>query len=237
MWINVKKYKHYDKLLEITPLAQQDFANWKQKYKYEDRMQVLKFEHPDVYPELKGTSTSSDLYHRPESIPDRPNPKENWFCDPCSTDTGKKIGPAFQDWKLSAPKILELPGIVQHLVNFVKPHSSLPPHDDLGGWIRLSKDTGRELNGFSVVLGLDTVKNKDQMGIMFNNVWTNTKDPRAWGTGEWVAFEGKTHFHDVFNRTDQWRVTVVVDIEYDQFDLSDEELEYLQNRWRTYKPV
>lgn len=237
MWINVKKYKHYDKLLEIVPLALQDFANWKEKYKYEDRMQVLKFEHPDVYPELAGTSTSSDLYHRPESIEDRPNPKENWFCDPCCTDTGKKIGPAAKDWELSAPKILALPGIVQHLVNFVKPHSSLPPHDDLGGWIRLSKDTGRELNGFSAVLSLNTVKDKTQMGILFNNVWTGTPDPRAWGTGEWVAFEGKTHFHDVYNRTDEWRVTCVVDLEYDQFDLTNEELDYLQNRWKTYKPV
>lgn len=237
MWINVKKYKHYDKLLEIVPLALQDFANWKEKYKYEDRMQVLKFEHPDVYPELAGTSTSSDLYHRPESIEDRPNPKENWFCDPCCTDTGKKIGPAAKDWELSAPKILALPGIVQHLVNFVKPHSSLPPHDDLGGWIRLSKDTGRELNGFSAVLSLNTVKDKTQMGILFNNIWTGAPDPRAWGTGEWVAFEGKTHFHDVYNRTDEWRVTCVVDLEYDQFDLTNEELNYLQNRWKTYKPV
>ena len=237
MWINIKKYKHYDKLLEVIPLAQQDFENWKQKYKYEDRMQVLKFEHPEVYPELKGTSTGSDLYHRPETIEDRPNPKENWFCDPVATDTGKKIGRAFDDWKLSAPKILELPGFIQHLVNFVKPHSSLPPHDDFGGWTRLSKDTGRELNGFSASLILDGVKDKTQMGIMFHNVWTGMPDARTWDIGEWVAFEGKTHFHDVYNKSDQWRVTVVVDLEYDQFNLNEEELNYLQDRWKTYNPA
>ena len=236
MWIDTNSYKHYDSLIALGRIIQSDFEKWKLKYgtneAYAKRIQVQKFEHHDVYPDYAHVKGGDDLYHRPEAIEDRPNPNEYWFCDAVFTDCGNKLMKNYEDWKESAELALKLPGIVQYIVNFVKPQSELPSHDDTGGWKRIEKDIGRKLNGFSNVLGLAT--NSSNMGFVFKNRYTGVPEKKGWNTGEWVTFEGKTHYHDVYNHSNDWRVTAVIDLEYTQYNLKNPDLYYLQSRWETY---
>lgn len=234
MFIDVTKYRHYDKLAEIVKVHMEEFEEWKTKYWYEDRMQVTKYHHPDVYPELANIKDDTDAYHRPEGIPDRPNPKENWYCDAIHS-VGQK-GPAWDDWKRTAELTFALPGVTQHIVNFIRPHTKLRDHDDFGGWQRNAKDMGlNELNGYSLSLGLSHINDKKKMGIMMKHPFADINQYKSWGNGEIVAFEGKTHMHRVYNDCDEWRVTCIIDIEQSHFDLDPEEQEYLNTRWATYK--
>lgn len=234
MWIDVKQYKHYDKLEEIAKVHLEEYEIWKSKYWFEDRMQVTKYHHPDVYPELANISDNTDAYHRPEGIPDRPNPNENWYCDPIHS-TGKR-GHAWDDWKGTAELTFDLPGVTQHIVNFIRPHTKLRDHDDFGGWKRNAKDMGlKTLNGFSLSLGLQHINDKKQMGIMMWNPFADIQQWKSWGTGEYVCFEGKTHMHHVYNHSDDWRVTAIIDIEASHFNLTEEQSEYLNRKWETYK--
>jgi len=234
MFIDIKKYRHYDKLEEIKKVHLEEFAEWKEKYWYEDRMQVTKYHHPEVYPEFNNIADDTDAYHRPENIPDRPNPNENWYCDAIHS-TGQR-GNAWDDWSRTAELTFALPGVCQHIVNFIRPKTHLRDHDDFGGWKRNAKDMGvKTLNGFSVSLGLHHIDDKKQMGIMMKHPFADLNQYKSWGTGEMIAFEGKTHFHHVYNHSDEWRVTAIIDIEASHFDLSQEELDYLNSRWDTYK--
>ena len=240
MWIDIKKYKHYDLLQEVTKVHLEEYAEWKEKYWYEDRMQVTKYHHPEVYPELAKINVKidfdndTDAYHRPENIPDRPNPNENWYCD--GIHSAGNRGPAWDDWKRSAELSFKLPGVTQHIVNFIRPHTTLRDHDDFGGWERNATDLNMPtLNGFTMSLGLDTLPDKKDQGIMMWNPFADIQQWKGCGTGDWCCFEGKTHFHHVYNKSDQWRVTCIIDIEESHFDLNEEEREYLNNRWATYK--
>ena len=232
MFINIKKYKHYDQLEKLIAVHQEEFAKWKELYWYEDRMQVTKYHHPDIYPEFANITDDSDAYHRPENIPDRPNPNENWYCD--AIHSVGNVGPKWDDWKQSADITFNLPGCTQHIVNFIRPHTALRDHDDFGGWVRNAKDMGvDQLDGFTISLTLEGESGKQ--GIRMWNPFADILQTKTCDVGSWICFEGKTHMHHVFNDSDQWRVTAIIDIEASHFDLSEEEQDYLNSRWATYK--
>lgn len=230
MIIKTKSYKHYNLLEDLSKYIQEDFIHWQSKYNFEDRVQVQKFENPTVYPEYANVTGDMDDYHRPENIPDKEEGKssEYWFCDPILTDCGLTKCKYYEDWKTSADFALHIPGLVQYIVNFIKPKSRLPMHDDSGGWKRQEKDLKRKLNGFTNVFGLKVHGNNSHFKFAKGSLSVPLN------MGEWITFEGKTHDHCVVNNDTEWRVTAVVDILASEYDLSEEETKYLNNRWNNY---
>ena len=230
MIIETKTLKWYNQLIELQELIKQDFNNWLLKYKFEDRVQVQKFENPEVYPEYSNITGDMDDYHRPENIKDKEEgkSKEYWFCDPILTNRGNIKCKYYEDWKTSADFAVKIPGLVQYIVNFVRPNTKLPMHDDSGGWKRQEKDLGIKLNGFTNVFGLQANGNNSY----FEFGKTNSKHPL--NTGEWITFEGKTHEHNVVNNSSIWRVTAVVDFLASEYNLSIPETKYLNHRWNNY---
>lgn len=230
MVIKTKNFKHIDLLNQLSTYIREDYNQWLLKNKFEDRVQVQKFENPTVYPEYSNVTGDMDDYHRPENIPDKEEGKssEYWFCDPILTDCGKTKCKYYEDWKRSADFALTIPGLVQYIVNFIKPMSRLPSHDDSGGWKRQEKDLGIKLNGFTNVFGLQVNGNSSYFKFEKGNRVVPLHND------EWITFEGKTHGHCVVNNSSIWRVTAVVDFTADQYNLSNEETKYLTHRWDNY---
>lgn len=214
MWIDSDRYKHAGVLEELAQRLRSDYDNLKSTGHdpIKEACQILKFEHPDVYPELQFHHQSEE-YHNPDFWEDKPNPKEVWYGESIYIDG--KISDRFKNhWIKTAEFVPQIPGLLQMMVNFIKPHGRLPEHHDRGGWERIDRWTGKRQRGFTVSIGVDIPSSDPKdCGLEFDG------EERGQENGKWVIFEGRNRRHNCWNNTDKWRVAAVVDIQASEFNL------------------
>lgn len=214
MWIDSDRYKHENVLEELTRRLMLDLKNLRATGHdpVKSACQILKFEYPDVYPELQFADDSPE-YHHPEAWEDKPNPREVWYGEAIYLDG--KISDRFKDnWKSTTDYIPQIPGLLQMMVNFIKPGGVLPYHDDRGGWERIDTWTGDLQRGFTVSIGVDIPTEDPAIcGLEFEG------ERRGCRTGEWVIFEGRNFYHNCWNFSNGWRIAAVVDIKASEFNL------------------
>ena len=225
MWIDSDRYKHEGVLEELASRLRSDLNNLRIQGHdpIKTACQILKFEHPDVYPELRYANNSAE-YHHPEAWEDKPNPKEVWYGEAIYLD-GKTSDRFKDNWKSTAEYVPQIPGLLQMMVNFIKPGGILPVHDDRGGWQRIDRWTGKMQRGFTVSIGVDIPSSDPKLcGLEFDG------ESRGQVNGGWVIFEGRNCRHTAWNLTKHWRVAAVVDIQASEFNL-DGFSERLNNLW------
>jgi hypothetical protein len=216
MWIDSDRYKHKGVFEELARRLRQDYDELKQSGHdpIKQACQILKFEFPEVYPELQFANDSPE-YHHPDNWEDRENPREVWYGEGVYLDG--KINERYKNhWKHSAEYVQQgnIPGLLQMMVNFIKPGGILPIHDDRGGWERIDRWTGERQRGFTVSVGIDIPSSDPRLcGLEFD------KDKRGQENGGWLVFEGRNQKHTCWNLTKQWRVAAVVDVQAKEFDL------------------
>lgn len=214
MWIDSDRYKHPEILKEFASRLQADLADMRAQGHdpIKTACQILKFDYPELYPELQYASNSPE-YHHPEAWEDKPNPKESWYGEAIYLD-GKIAERWSEHWKRSSEFVTQIPGILQTMVNFIKPYGKLPVHDDRGGWERIDRWTGKRQRGFTVSIGLDVPSSDPEVcGLTFDG------EARGQKNGEWIVFEGRNCMHSLWNNSNQWRVAAVVDIQASEFNL------------------
>lgn len=214
MWINSDRYKHDGVLQELTSRLMQDYnllrASGHDPVK--QACQILKFEFPEVYPELQFASDSPE-YHHPDNWQDRENPREVWYGEGVYLD-GALNERYKNNWKLASEYVTQIPGLLQMMVNFIKPGGILPVHHDRGGWERIDRWTGERQRGFTVSIGIDIPSSDPKLcGLDFD------REKRGQENGSWLVFEGRNQIHTCWNLTNQWRVAAVVDIQAKEFNL------------------
>lgn len=117
-------------------------------------------------------------------------------------------------WQRSVAVLRKMPGLFQSTVNFIEPHGGLPMHKDFGSWKRIEEAEGRAVEGWTIAIGLDMPSDRVRdVAIEFD-----LEDPMTYSNGEVVCFDGRNYEHKVWNNTDKWRVSAIIDLDAREFD-------------------
>jgi hypothetical protein len=220
-WINPTYYVDYDKLKDvIVPLMQEDLREWMINNPIETSTECA-YAPPDEVEEkilskkeeLKAHKNRAIAYK--EILTDEAERKHynDWrsidFLYECkwNKDVFKR------SWQLMS----ECKGVKQIFINFIKPNGIITPHLDTSTWEKIEEDWGLplySLEGGSIIATLFTgMKNREEktVGMKVNGVY---KFPLA---GELVCFDGRWNEHQMWNNTNEWRITAVIDIDRQYF--------------------
>jgi len=187
MWIDAKKYKHYEYIkTSLIPALELDYNRFIRKFNItETGVNVFRFEYPN----------------REDDHAD------DWWAIPL-IQGGEAVPPLRNPWQHATASLKEIPGVFQSIVNFIKPNGGLPMHHDFGSWQRIEEAMGHPVKGYTIAIGIDMPSNDPNVcGMEFEN----DTYPRTYGNKEIVALNGRDFMHKVWNRTGNWRVSCVID--------------------------
>ena len=194
MWIDPKHYKHIETLKQsLLPALETDYQYFKRKHDIERvGINVFRFEYPNAEHEHADDWYAMALFQGGQPVP----PTKNVFHHATAC-------------------LKEIPGIFQSIVNFIRPNGGLPLHHDFGSWQRIEESLGHKVKGYTIAIGIDMPSNDPNIcGMEFE------KDnyPRTYGNKEIVAFNGRDYMHKVWNKTNNWRVSCVIDTDINQWN-------------------
>jgi|LakMenEpi03Aug12_release.lakeMendotaPanAssembly.Ray.scaffolds.fasta_scaffold300332_3 hypothetical protein len=243
MWMDIKKYKDYEKLNECQSLIIEDLKNWLSTHKIEEHAKLVYNKPKD---EVKIDYNKSQAWLTPTGITfidpeetvdeteDAPNPSfnpenykhtDNWRFIP-----GYVEGKWNTDFLVKSIKNLkELQGLLQCNINFLTPFGKITPHLDVGSWNKMATYYNKpDLDGYLIVStihsGMTDPKTKTVgMRVGIGNSYTNWQpddyvERRYPLVGELVCFDGRRGVHDMWNNTPEWRITAVFDIDINSFN-------------------
>jgi hypothetical protein len=207
MWLgNPTQYKYYDELVKLSECLQQDYKewlktgqlgkigyDWQQTYAYYQSVTNYSIK-DDVskQPTDKFGVNSFPLHHRSMIVP--PNDWTNI-------------------WKSSIEQAKNCPGIDYLYVNTLAPHSLTPEHTDDFLWKTIEFTSGEKITeNISISFGID-IPEPEKQCLIFEGI------ERCYGTGEFVAFDGRHIPHSVDNKSDHYRVTGMLQISGDHWNL------------------
>lgn len=199
-WVNAKLYSGYDQLQRAMPIILQETQAW--------------MAHRDI---VANTVNTFGVDNRDE-LTEIPVTAEEYK----HMDDWRVLPMLYaKDWNIRVfPKtyalIGNLPGLYQSLVNFVVPHGRIATHYDRGNWDKIEEHYGHAVNGYSIVLNLHIGMNDPATKAVGMDMEGIKKYPV---TGDIVAFDGRNTMHSMWNDTDEWRVTAVLDIGKEHFDV------------------
>lgn len=236
-WINPTYYVDHNKLKDVVvPLMQEDLRVWMLNNPIETSTECA-YAPPDEVEE-KVISTGQEMKaHKNRAIA---------YKEILTDEAEKKH---YNDWrsidflyerkwnkdvfKKSWQLMSECIGVKQIFINFIKPNGIITPHLDTSTWEKIEEDWDMplySLEGASIIATLYTgmTNRKDKsVGMKVNGVY---KFPLA---GELVCFDGRWNEHQMWNNTNQWRITAVIDIDRQYFtkvleDIDEEKKEIIK---------
>lgn len=192
VFVNPKNYKHYNLLEELSEALSLDYAEFKKEYSNPREFAVnvsnLEYGENDVADDHRDYWWAIGIFHE--------NKIDNTFSN---------------HWKRTKDITQKIPGMYQSIINYVKPKGYIPWHKDTGTWDRL-KEYYREPKGYTVAIGIDTISDTNIMGLEFEEGIISYENK------EIVSFNGKDYDHRVWNKSNQWRVTAIIDISLDEWN-------------------
>ena len=220
-WINPTYYVDYDKLKDvIVPLMQEDLREWMINNPIETSTECAYAPPEEVEEkilskkeELKAHKNRAIAYK--EILTDEAEKKH--YNDWRSIDFLYERNWNKKVFKRSWQLMSECKGIKQIFINFIKPNGIITPHLDTSTWEKIEEDWGMplySLEGASIIATLFTGmkdRNTKTVGMKVNGVY---KFPLA---GELVCFDGRWNEHQMWNNTNEWRITAVIDIDRQYF--------------------
>jgi hypothetical protein len=216
MWIDYKKYKHHQLLDELSVALQEDYKEWSQVYKPDrDGICVWRYEYADPTKVQLEKDPDNLLYEVPSNQQEL-DYRDAWWAIGLFFTRQFLASNKFPGYWLRAKTVLEkMPGLHQAVINFIVPNGIIPMHPDGGSWERICLDLERQVYGYTAVVCIDYPSEKvEEVGFRF----AGEKHGRGFKTGDVFAFEGRFHEHEVWNYTDKWRVTCVIDIDESEWE-------------------
>jgi len=200
-WVNAKLYKNYDQLEKAIPVILEETRRFMET-------------NPDIVANTVntfGVDNRDELTEVPVT-PEEYKHMDDWRVLPMlyNKEWNRKVFPK------SHALIGALPGLYQSLVNFVIPGGRIAKHFDKGNWDKIEEHYGHRVDGYSVVLNLSVGMKERGEKTVGMDVDGIKKYPL---TGEIVAFDGRNSIHNMWNDTEEWRVTAVLDFDKEYFDV------------------
>lgn len=190
MWRSYRDYKHAFILETLYPALKADYEEWMQKHIVRrDSVNVFRYEYPGANHQYADSWWALPIAQAGEIVPDN-------------------------QWNRTSAIVKKLPGLFQCIINFIEPNGGLPMHRDMGSWARIEQGLKRKVTGWTVGIGIDMPsKDYKELAIKFFDDDIGT----CYGNGEIVCFDGRNHLHEVWNKTDKWRVSAVIDLDDTEF--------------------
>ena len=190
MWRSYKDYRYSDKLETLYPAMKADFEDWMKSHNIrKDSINVFRYEYPKAEHQFA----------------------DSWWALPLAQG-GKMVE---NEWQRTSAIVKTLPGMFQCIINFIEPHGGLPMHRDMGSWSRIEEALGKQVRGWTIGIGIDMPsQNPKELAIKF----FDDDIPTCYGNGEIVCFDGRNHLHEVWNKTNEWRVSAVIDLNDEEFN-------------------
>jgi hypothetical protein len=206
MWLGDPiQYKHYDELVKLSQCLLEDYSvwktykqlglegyNWKQTYAYYQQVtnNSIKYDESEHDTSKYGVNSFA-LFHRTMIVP--PN------------ELLAKV------WKSSIEQAKKCPGMDYLYVNTLAPRSITPEHTDDFLWKTIELTSGQPITkNISISFAVDIPDPTNQPLIFGDKSY-------SYGTGEFVAFDGRHIPHSVTNDSDLWRVSGMLQISGDHW--------------------
>lgn len=188
--------------------------NWidYKKYRFYEKLENLR---DTVITEYNEINNTLDIENESLKLQDRyggsGNNKEleglRWFSFPILDDE------EYQDkfaaiWPKTTSAVQDTPGAMNATLNFIGPYGTIPDHVDHDLVNSLTEKVG-----VGNIIGIDMpTHDTDLVGFHVDN------EVRGWSTGDIVSFDGYK-VHGGWNQTDQWRVSMIIDIDKTYYNL------------------
>jgi hypothetical protein len=115
----------------------------------------------------------------------------------------------------------QLRGLRQLIINFIAPNGKITIHTDVDNWGKMSEDWGFTCEGYSLIATLKTgMKNSNDktVGTMVRDIDSLVDTWSYPVLNEFVCFDGLRYNHAITNKTNEWRISAVFDIDKSMFD-------------------
>ena len=235
-WIDPTYYVDYKKLKdEVVPLMQEDLREWMRDHPIVENTECAYAPPEEVEEKIisKGHEKKAHINRGigyKEELKDEAEKKhyEDWRSIHFLYERQWNKDVFKRSWKLME----ECKGVKQIFINFIKPNGLITPHTDTSTWEKIEIDWNiplYSLEGASVIATLFTGmkdRSTQSVGMNVNGVY---KYPLA---GELVCFDGRWNEHSMWNKTNEWRITAVIDIDRQYFT---EVVEDLKEYTKEYK--
>jgi len=144
----------------------------------------------------------SDRYGEGENL--------GWWACPIM-DATRLQEPQATKWPRCTEVIKRIPGVLNVCVNFIEPKSIIPEHSD--DYWDMSTEVIGEVRGYGTMIGI-SMPSADPKVVGFQV----DGEIKGWDTGDLVSFDGYKK-HSGWNHSDQWRVTMILDIREEYWNL------------------
>lgn len=127
-------------------------------------------------------------------------------------DARKVQMPWAEGWERTTEQAFNCPGMIDMCINFIRPGKMLPVHHDGYVWSWISKSMGRPMEGFTTSFGI-SIPEPEKQFLVFDG------EKKVWKTGEFRSFNGVATQHYMQNDSQEWRITGVMEIEKDYWNI------------------
>lgn len=141
-----------------------------------------------------------------------PPENKNGFMALPVIDARKVQMPWAEGWERTTQQAFNCPGMIDMCINFIRPGKMLPVHHDGHVWSWIEKSMGRPLEGFTTSFGIH-IPDPENQSLVFDG------EKKTWKTGEFRSFNGRTTQHYMQNLSSDWRITGVMEIEKDYWNI------------------
>ena len=120
-----------------------------------------------------------------------------------------------------------MPGISEASINFYAPQSTIPRHVD-NQWFLHHNTVDGYRRCLSIIAGIDMPStDPDLCSLTVGNITT------SWASGEFLGFDGLVPHHG-FNKTDQFRVTMLIETFADFWNVDQTKLAPIHESFSKY---
>jgi hypothetical protein len=201
-WIDPKKYAGYDMIQNIVDTTRKIVSNISLSDEYKKFLDIGNY-----YPETHSSEEKVNwrgiiLYNVHTNTENRLEKIEE----------KSELVHLIPEFDKITQLVKQLPGISEASINFYAPHSSIPQHVD-NQWFLHHKTLDGYRRCLSVIVGVDMPSTNPELCSL-----TVGGETKSWASGEFFGFDGLVP-HSGFNKTDNFRVTMLIETFADFWDI------------------
>jgi hypothetical protein len=217
MWLDPKKYKGFDKIQDIIDITRKVVSEINLESEYKKFLDIGNY-----YPETHSKDEQVDwygiiLYNIHTNTENRLEKIE-------VKNELSHLVPRFSE---ITEKIKLLPGISEASINFYAPHSTIPQHVD-NQWFLHHNILDGYRRCLSLIVGIDMPSTDLELCSL-----TVGNETKSWASGEFFGFDGLV-LHSGFNKTDKFRVTMLIETFADCWDIDQNTLAPIHDSFSKY---
>ena len=216
-WVDTTKYQGYNSIQDIVNTTRDIISKIDLSTEYKKFLDIGNY-----YPECHSEAEKVDwhgiiLYNVHTNTENRLE----------KIEVKNELGHLIPLFETVTEKIKKLPGISEASINFYAPKSTIPRHVD-NQWFLHHQTMEGYRRCLSIICGIDMPSTDPELCSL-----TLGGDTRSWASGEFLGFDGLVP-HWGWNKTDKFRVTMLIETFADYWDIDQSTLAPVHNDYQLY---